>query len=121
MRIDKYLWAVRIYKSRSIAAKECNSQKVKLNGEFVKAAKDLSLNDTIEVKVNPIWRKFRVVEFPKSRVGAKLTVQFVEEITDEASKIELQHYNEIQRQMKLQGFKGRPSKRDRRKLDDFKF
>ena len=119
MRIDKYIWAVRIYKTRSIASKECHADNVKLKGVFVKASKEVALNDIIEVKVNPIWKKYMVIDLPKSRVGAKLTSLYIKDITEDSLNKELEHFLEVQRQMRLQGFKGRPTKRDRRKLDGF--
>lgn len=119
MRIDKFIWAVRLCKTRSIASKECNGEKVRLNGEFVKASKMVKQGDRIEVRVLPIWKSFKVLDFPKSRVGAKLVPEFILETTSEEDLKALELNQEMQRQMRIQGFKGRPTKRDRRKIDHF--
>ena len=119
MRIDKYIWTIRLCKTRSIATKECNSEKVKLNGTSIKASRNVSKNDLIEIKVNPIWRTYKVIGFPKSRVGAKLVSEYVEEITDASLISELEQFQHFQKQTREQGFKGRPTKKDRRKLDDY--
>ena len=121
MRIDKYIWAIRLYKTRSLASKECGSNKVLLNDEFVKAAKEVKIGDIISVRVSPIWKSFKVLDVPKSRVGAKLVPDYVVETTDELDLQTLATAQEVQRQMRNQGFRGRPTKRDRRKLDDLEF
>ncbi len=121
MRIDKYLWAVRLSKTRSLATKRCNAEQIKLNQEFVKASRNLKIGDQLTVKTIPIWRTYTILEFPKSRVGAKLVRDYLKETTDKASLQELETYTEMQRQLRQEGFRGRPTKRDRRKLDGFKF
>lgn len=121
MRIDKFIWSVRLAKTRSIASKECNGERVKLNGEFVKASKPLKAGDQIELRVLPIWKIYKVLDFPKSRVGAKLVELYIKEITSKEDLETLETSLEIQRQMRMQGFRGRPTKRDRRKLDDLNF
>lgn len=121
MRIDKYIWAVRLYKTRSLASKDCGANRVLLNDEFVKASKEIKVGDVISIRLNPIWKSFKVLSFPKSRVGAKLVPEYVIETTDELDLQTLATAQEVQRQMRHQGFRGRPTKRDRRKLDDLEF
>lgn len=121
MRIDKYIWAIRLYKTRSLASKECVSNKVLINDDLVKASKEVKKGDIVSVRVNPIWRSYKVLDFPKSRVGAKLVPDYVTEITEESDLQTLETTLEVQRQMRFQGFRGRPTKRDRRKLDDLEF
>ena len=118
MRIDKFIWTVRLAKTRSIASKECNGERVKLNGEFVKASKTIKIDDQIELRVLPIWKVYKVIDFPKSRVGAKLVELYIKEITPKEDLNSLEVSREIQRQMRMQGFRGRPTKKDRRKLDN---
>lgn len=118
IRIDKYTWAVRLYKTRSIAASAVKSDQVLVNEEPVKPAYVVKVNDIIKVKRNPIWRSYRIKEILKNRVGAKLVNQYIEECTpaEEIEKLEL---------MKLMpGFdrqkgKGRPTKKERRNLDEY--
>ncbi len=117
-RIDKYLWAVRLYKTRSIAAEALKSEQVQLNGAFAKPAATLKPGDELRVKRNPIWRHYRVKALLKNRVGAKLVTDYLEDITpeEELQKLEM---------MKLMpGFDrekgaGRPTKKERRDLEDF--
>lgn len=117
MRIDKYIWTVRLFKTRSLASKACSSEKVKLNGAFVKTSKNVALNDEIAIKTIPIWRTFKVLDFPKSRVGAKLVETYLIETTSKDDLIQLKQVQELNRQNKVLGIKGRPTKKDRRNLD----
>ncbi|MFT6166542.1 MAG: ribosome-associated heat shock protein Hsp15 [Vicingaceae bacterium] len=121
MRIDKYIWTIRLFKTRSLASKECAANKVLINDELVKASKEAKVGDVISIRVNPIWKSFKLLDFPKSRVAAKLVSDYVVEITDEIDLETLALAQEVQRQMRHQGFSGRPTKRNRRKLDDLEF
>ena len=119
MRLDKFIWAVRLAKSRSISAKMCSNENVMLNNEFVKGSKTVKIGNTISIKSNPIWRTFKILDIPKSRVGAKLVADLILETTpqedlDLLAQIELQN-----RQNKKLGIKGRPTKKDRRDLKNF--
>lgn len=120
MRIDKYIWSIRLFKTRSLSSKACISQKVKLNDTFVKGAKVIKKNDEIEIREIPIWRVFKVLDIPKSRVGAKLVSQYVEEITPENELLKLEAILLENRQNKMLGIKGRPTKKDRRDIDNLK-
>ena len=117
MRIDKYIWTIRLFKTRSLASKACQAEKVKLNGEFAKAAKTVSIDSTVSIKVPPIWRTFKVIDIPKSRVGAKLVCNYMIETTSLSDLEQLNLVNQQNKQNKLLGIKGRPTKKDRRDLD----
>lgn len=117
MRIDKYIWTVRLFKTRSLASKACSSDKVKLNGVFVKTSKTVTINDEIAIKTIPIWRTFKVLDFPKSRVGAKLVSSYLVETTAKDDLLQLKQVQKVNRQNKVMGIKGRPTKKDRRNLD----
>lgn len=117
MRVDRYLWSVRIFKSRSIAADACKSNKVKRGGDFLKPAKEIRIGEEISVKKGPLNLSFKVKEFPKSRVGAKLVADYVINTTPE------EEFERVKRERESfyyhNKFKeGRPTKRDRRELDD---
>jgi ribosome-associated heat shock protein Hsp15 len=118
MRIDKYLWCIRVYKTRSLAAEQCRLDKVQLNNEQVKASRDLKVGDVLQVRKGPIVFQWKVLAFPTSRVGAKLVPTYAEECTlaEERQKLEI-----IKLQMTLDRPRGlgRPTKKDRRSLDDF--
>ena len=116
MRVDKYIWAVRLFKTRSQAAKACSGERVLINGEFAKASKLLKDNDVISIKSTPIWRTFIVIDYPKSRVGPKLVNEYVKETTSISELEKLKQYELVNRQNKSLGIKGRPTKKDRRNL-----
>ena len=118
MRLDKLIWAVRLFKTRSLAAKACKANKVKLNGEFSKPGKTVVVDNEISIKVIPIWRTFKVLAFPNSRVGAKLVHQFITETTSLDKINQLIQVQELNKQNKLLGIKGRPTKKTRRDLDN---
>ena len=117
MRIDKYLWCVRIFKTRSLAAAFCRKGKVKVNGAEAKPGKEVTTNDRIEVRKTPIVYQYRVVDIPKSRVGAKLVEDFLIDLTPEEQLAILRDIQKVNREGKT---KGRPTKRERRNLDKFK-
>mgnify|MGYP001316569229 CR=1 FL=1 len=119
MRIDKYIWAIRLFKTRSLAAKSCTSEKVKLNGYFAKSSKIVKQNDIIAIKVVPIWKIFKIIDLPKTRISAKLVAGFSKEITSDVDLELLKQYELINRQNRSIGFKGRPTKKDRRNLKDW--
>lgn len=118
MRIDKYLWCIRVYKTRSLAAEQCRLDKVQLNNEQVKASRELKVGDLIQVRKGPIVFQWKVVSFPTSRVGAKLVPTYAEECTTEAEKHKLEIIRLQQNLDRPRGL-GRPTKKDRRSLDDF--
>lgn len=117
MRIDKFIWAVRLFKTRTLASKACDAEKVKLNGVFVKPSKVVSSSNEIAIKAIPIWRTFKVLELPKSRVGAKFVPLSIIETTPEADLALLEQIQLQNHQNKVLGIKGRPTKKVRRDLD----
>lgn len=120
VRLDKYLWMVRLCKTRSKAADLIAKGSVKLNGEICKkASKTVNVQDSIYLRYTPIWKTYKVLDFPKSRVGAKLVPDYMEETT-KAEDLEL--LKEVQREnrmAKIANPTGRPTKKNRRDLDDF--
>ncbi|MGY8953498.1 MAG: RNA-binding S4 domain-containing protein, partial [Flavobacteriales bacterium] len=80
--------------TRSLASKACSAEKVKLNGEFAKSSKIVSAGLVVSIKVNPIWRSYKVIDLPKSRVGAKLISQFIIETTSPKESYQLEQ-NEL--------------------------
>lgn len=121
MRIDKYLWCVRIYKTRSQAKEEIVAGRVSIDGEVVKASREVRVADEIQVRKKAIEYTYEVLDFPKSRVGPALVENFIDDITaqDELDKLELmklQYKDVVWRQNGL----GRPTKKQRRDLDKFR-
>ena len=117
-RIDKWLWAVRIFKTRSIAADACKNGRVIMNGLPVKPSKVIHDGDVVSVKKAPVTYTFRVLQAIENRVGAKLVPEMLENITP-------REQYEILEMSRISGFvnrargTGRPTKKDRRELDDF--
>ncbi len=120
MRIDKYIWAVRLCKTRSVAAKLCISEKVQINGEVCKASKTVKIGDEIAIKSIPVWRHYSIINLPKSRMGAKFVPDYLKETTSEEHIQLIEQVQESNRQNRLWGLKGRPTKRDRRQLERYK-
>lgn len=117
-RIDKFLWSVRIFKTRSKATEACRSGKVTIDGIAVKAAKEVEVGTIIKVKKDHIHHEFKVLALLEKRVGAKLVSDFVLETTspEELNKLEIMKQNFEYRDRGL----GRPTKKDRRILSKIK-
>ena len=117
-RIDKWLWAVRIYKTRSIAAEACKKGHISIGDRTAKPAHNIRVGDIVNVKKAPITYSFRVLKCAENRVGAKLVPELMENITS-------QEQYEILEMSKISGFidrqrgTGRPTKKERRDLDFF--
>ncbi|OHX66363.1 RNA-binding S4 domain-containing protein [Flammeovirga pacifica] len=92
MRIDKYLWCVRIFKTRTVATDACKKEEVLLNGNVPKPSQKIATGDIVEVKKDPIWRKFKVVNLIDKRVGASLVNDNVQEITSKEELSKLKDY-----------------------------
>ena len=117
MRIDKYLWAVRLFKTRSIASEAVKAGKVTMGRQEVKSSREVKVGDVFEVKQTPIWRVFRVKELLPNRVGPKLVATYMEEITPQE---ELDKYETFKQAASLDRPRGagRPTKKERRELDE---
>ncbi len=119
VRIDKFLWAVRLFKKRPIAANACKKGSVLVNGNKCKPSKKISIRDHISVKDNVIFRKYKVIDLLEKRVGAKLVENYITEITSEDDLFKLKMFYEFQKTGPKRYKPGRPTKKDRRDLDDF--
>lgn len=117
VRIDKYLWAIRVFKTRSDAADACNGNKVKLNGVNAKAAKAVKPGDTIEVRRGSAMLSYKVVRLSESRMGAALVPDFAENLTPREELEKLRPPKETIVLKRDKG-SGRPTKKERRQLED---
>ena len=117
MRIDKYLWCVRYYKTRNNATEACRKGHIKINGNAIKPSKMIFHNEKIVVRKNQVNYELEVLDIPKSRLGAKLVDLYRKDITpvEEFEKLELLKYSKDYYRKK--GL-GRPTKKDRRNLDE---
>ncbi len=118
VRIDKYLWAIRIFKTRSVAAEAIKKGRVLINGQPVKNSRTVKEGMTIDVKFPPIIRSFKVLAISGKRMGAKLVPDFMKEVTAE-DQIELMELTRMANAMGRRKGLGRPTKKERRELDKF--
>jgi ribosome-associated heat shock protein Hsp15 len=119
IRIDKWLWAVRVFKTRTQAADACRAGKIRMDGQVVKASRDIRTGDIIEVSTGAIVRKLEVIEPIKNRVGAKLVPQFANDLTPAEEYEKLKLINEMNFERRDHGT-GRPTKKQRRLIDYLK-
>ncbi|MBQ7634001.1 MAG: RNA-binding S4 domain-containing protein [Bacteroidaceae bacterium] len=117
-RLDKWLWAVRVFKTRTLAADACKNGRVQINGAQAKPARTVKEGDTVSVRKPPVTYTFRVKQAIEKRVGAKLLPDMVENITD-ASQYELLEMSRISGFVNRAKGTGRPTKKDRRDMEDF--
>ena len=117
-RVDKWLWAVRIFKTRSIATDACKKGRVAVGGTVVKPSRMIHVGDIVSVRKPPIEYSFRVIQLLGSRVGAKRVEEFMQNVTprEQYELLELQRVSGFVDRAK--GW-GRPTKKDRRDLDQF--
>ena len=119
VRIDKFLWCVRLFKKRNEASDACKKGHIKVNGTAVKPSRKIAKGDVVEVKNAVIFRRYRVLDLLEKRVGAKLVENYIEELTSEEDLFKLKMYYEVQKQNKIYTKGGRPTKKDRRDLNKF--
>lgn len=118
VRIDKWLWAVRLFKTRSIAIEACKKGRITIKGVTIKPSRMIKIGDIIEVRRPPVTYSFEVLNLSENRMGAKLVPEFMKDVT-------LPSQLEILEMSKVSGFvdrargTGRPTKKDRRELDQF--
>lgn len=117
-RIDKWLWAARIFKTRTLAADACKNGRITIKGERIKASRTVKVGDIIEVRKPPITYTFRVKQPIESRVGAKLVPEILENITA-PEQYELLEMGRISGFIDRAKGTGRPTKKERRQLDEF--
>lgn len=117
-RIDKWLWAARIFKTRSIAADACKNGRVTISGTNVKPSHSIKVGEIINVKKPPITYSFEVLQTIEKRVGAKLIPEVYKNVTD-AKQYELLEMSRISGFVDRARGTGRPTKKDRRQLDAF--
>lgn len=118
MRIDKFLWCVRFYKTRSIATDEIKKNRVSVGSQTVKSSKEVNPGDLIKIRKNQIDYQIKVLQIPKSRIGAKLVPLHIEDKTDKEQHEILKQRKLAQDYYRIKG-EGRPTKKDRRDMDDY--
>ena len=118
-RIDKWLWAVRIFKTRAQATEACAGGKVKIDGIAVKASRKIKPGETLLVRKGVIKYMYKVLKIAEKRMGAKHIIDFIEDLTpdDERAKLKSSHKQPLQTREKGQG---RPTKKERRIMDEIR-
>lgn len=118
MRVDKYLWCVRYYKTRSIATQACKKGSVRVNENVIKPSRDVYPGDIVRLRKNQINYQIEVLDLPDNRLGAKLVSIYCKDVTpkEEFEKNDLLQYSKDYYRKKGVG---RPTKKDRRDLEDF--
>lgn len=119
VRIDKWIWAVRLFKTRSIAAEACKKGLVKVNGIDAKPSREIKVGDEIHVRKSPVVYQYKVLALTGKRMGAKLVPDFMKDITppENLEILEMQKYMKWSDRDKGTG---RPTKKDRRDMDEFR-
>ncbi len=118
-RIDKWLWTMRVFKTRTIATDACKKGRVTMGGTAVKPSRTIKKGDIIDVRKPPVTYTFRVVDIPPNRLGAKLVPDYLENLTPQ-SQYDLLEMTRISGFVDRQKGLGRPTKRDSRELSRFK-
>lgn len=117
VRIDKFLWAVRLFKTRSLAAEACKKGRVTIDNQPVKSSRLIRQGDKISIRIPPATKTYKVLQLSEKRMGAKLVPDFIEDITP-PEEIELLEMARMAQKMNRPKGAGRPTKKERRELDN---
>ncbi|RHJ95287.1 RNA-binding S4 domain-containing protein [Parabacteroides bouchesdurhonensis] len=118
VRIDKWMWATRIFKTRTIAAEACKKNRIMVSGVNVKPSRMIKVGDIIQVRKPPVTYSFKVLALTENRMGAKLVPGFMENVTT-PDQYEILEMNRISGFVNRAKGLGRPTKKDRRELEQF--
>ena len=118
VRVDKYLWAMRIYKTRSIATDACNCGRVKMNGVELKPSRTFHVGDEFTVRKGPITYTYRILQLASNRLGAKMVPEYLQDITPK-EQLEILELARFAAQSGRDRGAGRPTKKDRREIEQF--
>ena len=118
VRVDKYLFAMRLFKTRSLAAEACKKGWVKMNGQELKPSRTFRVGDVFTLRRNPITCTYRVLQLSENRLGAKLVPGYMQDITT-PNQLELLNLARLAAQSGRDRGMGRPTKKDRRDIDTF--
>ncbi|MBF6627314.1 MAG: RNA-binding S4 domain-containing protein [Proteiniphilum sp.] len=118
VRIDKWLWAVRIFKTRTVASEACKKGRVMIGNVSVKPSRNIRAGEIVQVRKPPVTYSFKVLSLADKRMGAKLVPQFMENVTP-PEQLELLELNKISGFVDRQRGQGRPTKKERRDMEQF--
>lgn len=118
VRVDKYLFAMRIYKTRSIAADACKKGRVSMNGQQLKPARTFKVGDIFSVRKNPVTFTYKILRLSENRLGAKLVADYMQDITS-PDQLEILEMARLAGKQGRDRGTGRPTKKDRREIETF--
>ena len=118
MRVDTYIWYLRYYKSRSQAINACRQGHVRIDDQIIKPSREVFVGDKIKIRKNQVWRELMVLDFPKSRIGAKIVNIYREDLTPKEA-FKNTNFQSLSKTPKRDEGSGRPTKKDRRKIDEY--
>ncbi|OFX84340.1 MAG: heat-shock protein Hsp15 [Bacteroidetes bacterium GWF2_33_16] len=119
IRIDKWLWAVRIFKTRSQASEACRKGRIIINDVQVKPSRVIKVGEIVIVRKPPVNHQFKIIGLLENRQSAKLVVNYVEDLTSDEEKAIIEIKNHIGFEIRDRGI-GRPTKKERRLIDELK-
>ena len=119
VRIDKWLWAVRIYKTRSLATEACRNGRVKIGGQGIKASREVHINDEIDIHMGVYHKTVKVTTLLHNRVSAAIVASFLYDLTPDSEYAKLKIQQEMKPEFRPRG-EGRPTKKHRRLIDRLK-
>ncbi len=119
VRIDKYLWSIRVFKTRSQASNACRSGKVVIDDIQVKPSRDVKINDVIQIRSGPLTRVLKVTDLLERRVSAKIAQNYYEDLTPEEEIEKIKMLREVNYEKRDRGI-GRPTKKERRLIEKLK-
>ena len=118
VRVDKYLWAMRIYKTRSIAADACKNGRITMGGVQIKPSRTFKIGDQFSVRKGPITYTYQVLQLSENRLGAKLVPEYMQDITT-PDQLEILELAQLAGKTGRDRGTGRPTKKDRRDIEEF--
>lgn len=119
MRIDKYLWAIRLFKTRTLSAEACRLGRVRIDDNIVKASRVVKIGDKISINKKGVCFSYEVISLLANRVGAAKVAEHAKDTTPQEELDKLAMINSPSSERRARG-SGRPTKRERREIDDFK-
>lgn len=123
VRVDRWLWSVRAYKTRTLSTDACKRKWVTVNGTDAKPSREIKTQDIVTFKVGPLEKKVQVLQILEKRISAKLVDQYLKDLTPQSSyqEAEVKKRAIISSPFGKRACKGRPSKKERREMEDFFF
>ena len=118
MRIDKFLWCVRYFKTRTMATNACKKGLVKINGKSIKPSHKVYPNEKITLRINQINFQLTILDLPKARMAAKL-IDIYRDDTTQKSEFEAREFSKYSKDYHTEKGKGRPTKKNRRDIEDY--